>query len=52
MSVTIGRPVAPPAVPIAPGPVGGRRYAVIGELGTESGERLDSVTMAYETWGS
>ena len=30
---------------------GGRKYATIGGLVTESGERLDSVTMAYQTWG-
>ncbi len=28
-----------------------RRYESIGPLATESGERLDSVTMAYQTWG-
>ena len=28
-----------------------RRYATIGAMVTESGERLDSVTMAYQTWG-
>ena len=28
-----------------------RRYAAIGPLVTESGERLESVTMAYQTWG-
>jgi len=29
-----------------------RRYAAIGALDTESGGRLDAVTMAYETWGA
>jgi homoserine O-acetyltransferase len=29
----------------------GRRFADIGAMVTESGERLDSVTMAYQTWG-
>ncbi len=29
----------------------GRRYADIGPLVTESGQHLDSVTMAYQTWG-
>ena len=29
----------------------GRRYLDIGPLPTESGERLDAVTMAYQTWG-
>ena len=28
-----------------------RRYVAIGPLATESGERLESVTMAYQTWG-
>src|SRR6476620_7219203 len=28
-----------------------RQYVTIGALSTESGERLDSVTMAYQTWG-
>ncbi len=53
MSVTIGTFVAPPTAPEAiPEAVGGRRYARIGDLSTESGRRLDDVTMAYETWGT
>ncbi len=52
MSITIGTSVAPPTAPTFPsGAVGGRQYAHIGPLVTESGERLDSVTMAFETWG-
>ncbi|MET0864021.1 MAG: homoserine O-acetyltransferase [Nakamurella sp.] len=32
--------------------VDARRYIDIGAVATESGAQLDSVTMAYETWGS
>lgn len=35
----------------SPIPTAGRRYASIGALLTESGEQLDSVTMAYQSWG-
>ena len=34
------------------GSIDHRRYVEIGPLVTESGQRLDSVTMAYESWGS
>jgi homoserine O-acetyltransferase len=43
--------------PLLPGGVDDRRdstdrqYRAIGHMVTESGERLDSVTMAYQTWG-
>ncbi len=40
-------------VPARPdGAVDARRYVDIGPLVTESGPRLDSVTMAYESWGT
>jgi len=36
---------------VSPVETTGRRYAAIGALTTESGEQLDSVTMAYPSWG-
>jgi len=39
------------AMPGAAGDLTARRYQHIGAMVTESGQRLDSVTMAYETWG-
>lgn len=32
-------------------PAGGRRFAALGAFQTESGERLPSVQLAYESWG-
>jgi homoserine O-acetyltransferase len=53
VSTTVDTSVAlPTATPDTPGAVGGRQYARIGELLTESGRRLEDVTMAYETWGT
>ncbi len=45
-----GGPPAPAVADRGDG-VTARRYADIGSLATESGASLESVTMAYETWG-
>lgn len=50
-----GKPAAEPGQhlpPVAIGPSAARQYVDIGALATEGGEQLDSVTMAFESWGT
>ena len=49
MSRVPGPATTAPGEPEAGSP--GRRFADLGELVTESGERLPAVRLAYETWG-
>ncbi|KQY56009.1 homoserine O-acetyltransferase [Aeromicrobium sp. Root495] len=51
------RPIHPDLPPVSGAwregdPVGSRRFARLGPLGLESGDKLDDVVLAYETWGT